>query len=141
MSAKPDGERATVTSRVADEFWSRIRDGRLELQHCRGCGSWIWYPRPWCPRCGADDLAWEACSGQGRVYTFTVVRRPPKGNAESALPVLAYVELDEGPRLLTFVRGVAPEHVHVDMEVHAVCGAGSAPSLWFEPRPGFDGPE
>lgn len=131
MSGLPDGERPA--SQVADEFWSRARDGRLQLQRCRECGSWVWYPRPWCPRCDGDDLGWQTCTGLGRVYTFTVVRRPPKGSEASAPPVLAYVELDEGPRLLTFVRGVAPEHVHVGMPVRAVCGAGSAASLWFEP--------
>jgi len=82
------------------EFWAATTEGRLLLRRCQACGEAIWYPRPICPLCHSTDTAWEQASGRGRIYTYTVVRRGA-GPYKDAPYVLAYVELDEGPRMMT----------------------------------------
>lgn len=69
--------------------------GQLMIAECRDCGEPHYYPRVLCPFCGGENLAWKACSGQGRIYAVSVFRRanPPYA--------LAFVELDEGPRMMT----------------------------------------
>ena len=72
-------------------------------------------------------------SGRGAVYSFTVVRRG-QGEWEAAAPyVLAYVELDEGPRVLTNILTEDPSQVRIGARVEAVVerGEGAPPVLRF----------
>ena len=80
-------------------FWDATAEGRLVLPKCRACQTVIWYPRAICPACHAMDVEWVEASGRGTIYSFTVVRRG--GYAGGGDYVLAYVELDEGPRMMT----------------------------------------
>ena len=60
-------------------------------------------------------------SGDGTVYTYTVVRHPTHYAFAAKIPyVIAIVELAEGPRLVTAVTGVSPEEVRVGQPVRAV---------------------
>jgi hypothetical protein len=55
------------------------------------------------------------------VYTYTVTYQNQSAGFRDELPyVLAYVELDEGVRLLTNIVGCAPDHVAVGMRVSVV---------------------
>jgi hypothetical protein len=69
-------------------------------------------------------------SGRGTVYTFTVVHRSAVEGFRDALPyVVAYIELEEGPRVLTNIVDCDPASVVVGMPVTVVfhdTGAGSA---------------
>jgi hypothetical protein len=59
-------------------------------------------------------------SGSGTVYACTVIRKGMGPWAEAAPYVGAYVELDEGPRILTNVVTDQPGAVHIGMAVAAV---------------------
>ena len=113
----------------ADEFWQATSEGRLVLAHCDECEEVIWYPRHMCPVCGGTAVSWVDASGHGTVYSFTVVYRSP-GIFQSAVPyVVAYVELDEGPRVLTNIIDCDPEQVRIGQSVEVVffdTGEGSA---------------
>lgn len=86
----------------------------------RRCSSFIYYPRPFCPRCPGDELEWREASGRGRVYTYTVVRRAATPAFADRVPhVLALVELEEGPRVVTNIVGCRPEEVRIGMPVRA----------------------
>ena len=78
-----------------EPFWSAAEQGQLLVRTCKHCERAHWYPRVVCPLCASDDLAWQTASGQGSLYAFSIIERadPPY--------VLAYVELDEGPILLS----------------------------------------
>jgi uncharacterized OB-fold protein len=118
-------------------FWQGARQGELRLQRCRACGQPFLYPRTLCPHCLSDDLEWTTASGRGRVYTYTVVRRPAHPAFGNDVPyVLAIVELEEGPRLVTNIVGVPPEEVRIGMAVEAVFeAAGEEVALVkFRPR-------
>ena len=68
----------------------------------------------------ADDLEYFAATGRGTVYTFTVTNQnQAKGFAEACPYVMAYVDLDEGPRLLTNIVGCDPADVTIGMAVVA----------------------
>jgi uncharacterized OB-fold protein len=82
-------------------FWDATGEGKFLLPKCNDCGTVIWYPRTTCPECMSSDVSWFEASGRGTIYSFAVVRRNG-GPWRDALPyVLAYVELEEGPRILT----------------------------------------
>ena len=101
-------------------YFDAAAEGRLSLPRCDDCAFVIWYPRTRCPECGSDSVSWVDSPGTGTVYSFSVTRRG-QGRWRAAAPyVLAYVELDEGPRILTNVVGCDPDEVHIDMAVRAV---------------------
>jgi uncharacterized OB-fold protein len=101
-------------------FWGAAAKGRLNIGRCRSCGEAIWYPRPMCPHCHSTDTLLEEVSGQGRVYSFTIVRRAIGEYAASLPYVLAYVELDEGPRVMTNLVGREPETWEIGQPVEVV---------------------
>ena len=88
------------------------------MQQCGACGARRYYPRALCPSCLSSDTAWVLSSGRGTVYTYTVTYQNQAPGFREELPyVLAYVELDEGVRMLTNIVGCAPEDVKIGMPV------------------------
>jgi hypothetical protein len=90
------------------EFWEGARRGELRIQRCRTCGQAYFFPRPFCPHCSSRDVEWFTASGRGRLHTYIINHRPPPGFQDAAPYVIAIVELDEGPRLMSNIVGVAP---------------------------------
>jgi hypothetical protein len=90
----------------------------LLLSRCPHCGLVIWYPRAICPDCHRYPTEWITAAGTGSIYSFTVVRRAAPGRFAAAVPyVVAYVELTEGPRMLTNIVGCDPGQVQVGSAV------------------------
>lgn len=123
---------APVPDPHTQPFWDATAEGRLLLPKCDACATLIWYPRQFCPSCGSTRISWLQASGRGTIYSFTINRM---GRAD--LPayrglgpyVLAYVELEEGPRILTNVVDCDPDTVQVGQAVDLVfhdTGQGSA---------------
>lgn len=120
-----------------EPYIDALREGYLLLPRCVTCDSVIWYPRDFCPFCGASEIVWFRASGRGTIYSYTVIRRS-EGAFQAAVPyVLAYVEVEEGPRILTNIIGPV-ESLEVGTDVLAVFVVdGSDPVLRFE-VPGAD---
>lgn len=117
-------------------FWDACAEGRLVLPRCQRCGELIWYPRRFCPFCAGTEVSWIEVSGHGTVYSFTVMRRGAGAYADAAPYVVAYVQLDEGPRVLTNVVGADPDQLEVGTPVRVVFDdAGDGEALFrFTPR-------
>lgn len=117
-------------------YWSALSEGRLTAAHCELCGHWFWYPRARCPACTGAEVVMATIGGEGRVYSFTVNRRPAGPYRGVDHLVLAYVDLVEGPRVLTQIVDVEPADVHIGMPVTAVrvTGPEGAALQRFTPR-------
>ncbi len=76
-------------------FWDAAAKGQLMIKKCLACGELHYYPRSICPFCHSDRTEWQAASGKGTVYSYSVMVRAPEPYA------LAYVTLEEGPRMMT----------------------------------------
>lgn len=98
-------------------FWAATVEGRLSVQCCRACGTHIFYPRLVCPSCMSDELDWITCTGRGLVYSFTIVRRAPPAFADRVPYVVALIELEEGPRMMSWVRTPDVDGVRIGMPV------------------------
>lgn len=103
-------------------FWDALKRHEFSLPRCGACGRMHYYPRASCPHCLSGDLAWVRASGRGTLHTFTVVHRGLKGFPIAPLYVIAIVELDEGPRLMTNLVGVEPDpaRIRIGMPVEIV---------------------
>ena len=90
-----------------EDFWAGVKDGELRYQQCNSCGEIVFYPRQHCPACLSQDLDWKLSKGEGEIYTYSVVRqnRMP-GFADLGAYSVAYVDLDEGFRVLSSIVGV-----------------------------------
>jgi uncharacterized OB-fold protein len=76
-------------------FWEAAAEGRFLIGRCTACGKAHYYPRSLCPFC-FGQAAMEAASGEGTIYALSVTYRgTPQPYA------IGYVELKEGPRILT----------------------------------------
>ncbi len=102
-----------------EEFWAGTRRGQLRIQRCNACGKAYFFPRPFCPFCSSKDVAWFTASGRGKLYSYVINHRPAYGFRDDAPYVIAVVELDEGPRMMTNIIGVepTPEHLPIDLPV------------------------
>jgi uncharacterized protein len=70
---------------------------RLTVPWCLDCGRPHWYPRSHCPLCFSPKVEHREATGEGVVYSYTVLRRAPEPYA------LACVTLAEGVTLLSTV--------------------------------------
>jgi uncharacterized OB-fold protein len=88
-------------------FWEATKEHRLTYQKCNDCGNVVFYPRQHCTSCGSKNLSWHDSQGLGTVYSYSVVRqnRHPSFKDLGAYAV-AYVDLDEGFRMLSNIVGV-----------------------------------
>lgn len=109
---------------VTRSFWKAAANGKLVMQRCRDCRSWIWCPRPACVECGSEKLEWTPISGRGRIFALTVVRevigRALRGFEKDIPYVTAWIDLREGPRICSNVIGCPAEKVKIGMEVEVV---------------------
>ena len=97
------------------DYFAFLEQGRFMLLRERSSGRHIFYPRVAEPGTGSTDLEWVEASGAGTVYSTSVMReRPPKPSYNVAL-----IDLDEGPRMMSRVDGLAPEAVRIGMRVKA----------------------
>lgn len=113
----------------AAPFWEGTARGELRLQRCLSCDVVVWYPRGICPSCSSGELEWFTASGHGRIYSFSINRRGDGAFREASPFVLAYVELDEGPRVLTNIVDADVDGLEIGLSVQAVfvaTGAGTA---------------
>lgn len=115
-AANPNGAPAS-----ADGYWARTRHLGFALPRCAACGRFHFYPRPACPYCGSTAVAPAAASGHGTVYSYSVVYRAPSPAFASQVPyVVAIIQTDKGPHLMSRVVGCAPEAVTVGQRVQVV---------------------
>jgi uncharacterized OB-fold protein len=102
------------------EFWDACAEGRLVVPRCDECGERFWYPRLMCPICGSAAVTYVEVSGRATVYARTILRRGDGPFRDAAPYVLAMVQLEEGPTMMTNIVGADPETVEVGHAVHVV---------------------
>ncbi len=99
-------------------YWEAACEGRLDIPLCGDCGKHHFYPRSVCPYCHSDKLGFHTVSGRGEVHTFTIARRPAGPTFADDVPyVVALIELEEGPRMMSRIQTDDPEKVHIGAKV------------------------
>lgn len=102
-------------------FWEAAHEHKLMVQKCGSCGHLRFPPAAHCPECLSADHDWIEVSGRGRVFSFVTYQRLYNKGWEGEIPyIVALIELDEGPRLLSNLTGIDPKDVTCDMPVKAV---------------------
>jgi len=99
-------------------FWEATKQHELRYQVCDGCGGVVFYPRRHCPHCMSMELSWKTSRGEGAIYTYTIIRQIGHPAFRELAPyVVAWIDLDEGFRMLSNVVGVDAGNVHIGQRV------------------------
>jgi uncharacterized OB-fold protein len=114
-------------------FWEHCSQGRLCFQRCTDCGTWRHLPRILCANCGSPKWQWSPSSGRGRIFSWTVTHQPLVKNFPEQVPyAVIVVELEEGVRMVSGLRGMAPADLTLDCPVEVVFeNAGDGAKLPF----------
>ncbi len=99
-------------------FWDGCREHRLTFQKCGECGHVRWPPSIICPRCHSQNMLWISSSGRGTIYSYVVYHQTYHPAFKDKLPyVVAIVEMEEGPHLLSNITGSNHDELKCDLPV------------------------
>ena len=99
-------------------WWEGCARNELVLQRCGDCSVVQHRPRAICASCLSSRLEHFVASGAGVVHTYSVIHQNQIPPHAAAVPyVLAFVDLAEGPRILTNIVGCEPGEVEIGMPV------------------------
>lgn len=102
-------------------YWQGVNDNKFLFQRCRNCGKAQFYSRNVCSHCQSASLDWEEATGEGKIFSFSVVHRAPISSFKGNVPyVVALVELDEGFRFMCNVINCNPSDVRLDRSIKVV---------------------
>ncbi len=122
MAQTTQGKPLPEITDLTRPFWSAAKEGRLVMQKCTRCGTFDFFPKPWCIECGHRGLEWVEVKPQGTVYSHTVARvvmmNYPAWKDDIPL-VLCIIDLDDGPRMYGQLTHCSPEQVRIGMRVKA----------------------
>jgi uncharacterized OB-fold protein len=103
------------------EFWAGAHRGELRIQHCSSCGRYQHYARLLCSHCGKQTVEWVTATGNGTIYSFTVIGQNGVPPFNERVPfVVATVDLDEdGARMIAAMPTLEPARARIGMRVRA----------------------
>ena len=104
-------------------FWDGLREQKLMLPKCNDCARVFFYPRIVCPHCQSRNVGWIQGSGRGKLHSFEIAYQTISRAFKVKPPyVLAMIELEEGPRMLSNLIDIEPDprKIRCDMPVEIV---------------------
>ena len=51
-------------------YWEALKDGKLVIQCCQTCSTWLWPPKARCAECGTWDPQWVQTQMEGKLYSW-----------------------------------------------------------------------
>ena len=110
-------------------FWEAANSDKLLYQYCLDCEKPQFVPSSVCRKCHQKNLDWRESSGQGFVFTYSIIHRAPNAAFKDDTPYpIAMVDMAEGFRITANILNCPPERVYIGMPVRVV----------FETRDGSD---
>ena len=110
-----------IIDKISERFWQGCKKHELVIERCLNCGTYIYYPRLVCIKCISKNLEWVKVSGKGKLYSFSIVYRPPSEVFKEDVPyVVGLIELDEGVRLMSNIVNSKLEDIKIGMPVEVV---------------------
>jgi uncharacterized OB-fold protein len=88
-------------SAFTQPFWEGLRSGRWQTTCCEACGKATFPPKPVCPHCWSERMAWRPIPSRGTLYSWTRIHAAPKVFVAEAPYAVGVVDLDNGLRLAT----------------------------------------
>lgn len=111
-------------------MWEAAGKGRLMLPFCPSCARFFWPPNQAnCRNCGAPT-EWRESAGNGRIASYSVVHRATNPAFAGEVPyVVAFVELEDGVRLMSNIVDCDPARLRVGQSVTVTFEDTDVPEL------------
>jgi uncharacterized OB-fold protein len=133
----PDGRPLPRAEGLNRDFYDQLASGTLHFQRCDSCETWRHPPRYRCGKCGSDRWSWRSSSGRGLLHSWTVTHEALHPLFKDRVPyAVVVVELEEGPRLVSHLRGIPLDGLALDLPVQVALERVSEDYVLhhFEPR-------
>ncbi len=89
---------------ATEPFWDACNVGELRLQRCVRDGAFRYPESPVCPHCLSAEYSWEPVSGGAKLWSWITMHQNYFPALVDCGPyVVAFVELDEGPFLISAI--------------------------------------
>jgi hypothetical protein len=127
-----------VASPESEPFWKATRAHRVSVQKCLSCARHWFPPAKLCPHCLSDQHVWDDVSGCGKVFSYVIFHRVFDESFAGDIPyIVALVQLDEGPRLISNLVDARPDEVCCEMPVQPIFEdvTPEVTLLKFKPKP------
>jgi uncharacterized protein len=114
------GKPVPVANPLTAAYWNGAQRHELVLQRCEDCQFYIHPPKSTCPRCQSEAVVPCRVSGNGVVYSFSVMHNRGNPGFDDELPfAIVIVHLDEQPGLkaLGNLLECDPDDVYITMAV------------------------
>jgi len=111
-----------------ESFQHYLEEHMLMGARCQNCATLYLPPRPLCPNCYNEQLAWELLSGKGVLAAFTAIHIGPR-----SMQIAGYdrknpycsgiVHLEEGPAISAQILGldvVSPENNQIGAPLQVI---------------------
>jgi len=102
-------------------FWEACKQNKLVIHRCNQSGEYFYPCSPISPVTRTHDWSWVEVSGRGKIFSFVVMHQLYFKSFTDDIPYLiAQIQLEEGPMLITNLVGMTREEVKMDMPVQVV---------------------
>jgi uncharacterized OB-fold protein len=107
-------------SAFTQTFWEGLRAGHWQTTCCEACGKFTFPPKPVCPHCWSDRMAWKDLSARGALYSWTRIHSAPKVFVDEAPYAVGVIDLDSDLRIATRLVERANQPLRCGMPVELV---------------------
>jgi len=102
-------------------FFDAAKRHELVVQRCRGCGGHRFPAREICSSCLSRDAEWVKVSGAGEIFSYNVMHQVyHPGFADEVPYAVVVVKLQEGAKMNSNLKGIAPDAIKIGMPVRVV---------------------
>ena len=102
-------------------FFDAAKRHELVVQRCRGCGVHRFPAREICSSCLSREAEWVKVSGEGEIFSYNVMHQVyHPGFADEVPYAVVVVKLQEGAKMNSNLKGIAPDAIKIGMPVRVV---------------------
>ncbi|MBV1879068.1 MAG: OB-fold domain-containing protein [Pseudomonadales bacterium] len=112
-----------VLPAINDQNREFFTSGEIKIQQCEACGQVQHPPEEVCHQCQGIVFDWRSCSGEGTIFSHTVVEHPIPNSLQERVPyAVILVSLTDYPaiRIIGNATNIDADKVAVGQKVRAV---------------------
>ncbi|MEM3725908.1 MAG: Zn-ribbon domain-containing OB-fold protein [Candidatus Bathyarchaeia archaeon] len=99
------------------KFFEGLKEGKIYMTQCKGCGEKFFPPQADCPKCLTSNMDWIPLSGEGELLTCTMIFVKPPTYAHYKDYIVGIAKMKEGVKVLAWLKVDDPRKITPKMKV------------------------
>jgi uncharacterized OB-fold protein len=99
------------------KFFEGLKEGKIYMTQCKGCGEKFFPPQADCPKCLTSNMDWIQLSGEGELLTCTMIFVKPLTYAHYKDYIVGIAQMKEGVKVLAWLKVDDPRKITPKMKV------------------------